>query len=111
LTHDDGDLPTHYSFKVKSKLEALQKEHQRLTRLSPREVADLKKAAGAKPGVPTEKEVRAVIAAMDERGAWVESGRLRHHGKNDDTRSVIESTTFIRNVGVLSRYLESRAGQ
>jgi hypothetical protein len=60
------------------------------------------------PAAPDEKEVRAVIAAMDARGAWVESGRLRYHGKDDDTREVIESTTFIRNIGVLSRCVGAR---
>jgi PelA/Pel-15E family pectate lyase len=104
LTHDDGDLPTHYGFKVKSRLDALEKEYNRLARLSAEELAALKKSrAEAEPAAPGEKEVRAVIAAMDARGAWVQSGRLRYHGKDHDTREVIESATFIRNIGVLSR--------
>jgi PelA/Pel-15E family pectate lyase len=107
LTHDDGDLPTHYSFKVNSRVDALEKEHQRLARLSPQELADLRKRqAETKPAVPGERQVREVMTALDERGAWVEDGRLRHHGKDDETRRVIDSRTFIRNVGVLSRYLE-----
>ena len=110
LTHDDGDLPTHYAFKVNNRLASLAKEHDRLAGLSPRELADLKKRlAEAKPAAPSEKDVRAVIAAIDERGAWIEPGRLRYHGTDDDTRQVIESRTFIKNVGVLSRYVESRS--
>jgi hypothetical protein len=68
---------------------------------------DDERAARAKraPGVPTAAEVRAVVDALDTRGAWVEDGRLKYHGKADDTRRVMESATFIRNVGVLSRYV------
>ena len=106
LTHDDSDVPTHYAFKVKGRVDALEKEHSRVARLSPSEMEALKKSrAETKPGRPSEKDVRAVVSALDERGAWVEPGRLRYHGKDDDTRQVIESTTFIRNVDVLSRYL------
>ena len=56
----------------------------------------------------TSQRPEQVIAAMDARGAWVESGRLRYHGKDDGTREVIESATFIRNIGVLSRYVGGR---
>jgi hypothetical protein len=109
LTHDDGDLPTHYAFKVKSRLDSLEKEYNRLAHLSPEALEAVKKSQReAKPVVPGEKEVRTIVAAMDTRGAWVEAGRLRYHGKDDDTREVIESTTFIRNIGVLSRYLGVR---
>ena len=110
LTYDDADVPTHYSFKVANRLDELAREHDRLARLKPPEMAALRsaRAASAQP-VPTPEEVRAVIAALDDRGAWVEAGMLRHHGKADDTRRVIETATFIRNVGVLSQFLGAGA--
>jgi hypothetical protein len=39
---------------------------------------------------------------MDERGAWVEPGRLRSH---DATRQIIDCRTFCRNVDVLSQFI------
>jgi hypothetical protein len=52
-----------------------------------------------------ETQVREIVAAQDDRGAWVEAGRLRYHGKADDTRQVIECRTFVENLGILSEYL------
>jgi PelA/Pel-15E family pectate lyase len=106
LTYDDSDVPTHYSFKVGSgRLNVLEREYQELTRLSPKELADRRERAKRTTlQLPSDSEVRAVIAGLDGRGAWVEDGRLRYHGPNDDTRRVIESATFIKNIGLLSRY-------
>ncbi len=53
------------------------------------------------------RKVVAVSSTPSTTGAWVETGRLRYHGKGDDTRRVIESQTFIRNVRVLSEYLSA----
>jgi hypothetical protein len=50
-------------------------------------------------------EVKAVVAAQDAQGRWIENGRLRYHGAQDSTTRVIRSATFIRNVETLSRYL------
>ena len=109
LTHDDGDVPTHYAFKVASRVEALEKEYQRVAGLTDAERAELReRVIKPKAATASEKEVRAVIAALDERGAWIEDGQLKYHGKNDNTRRVIESATFIRNIGILSRYVAGR---
>jgi hypothetical protein len=52
-----------------------------------------------------EEQVRRLIVALDDRGAWVEEGRLRYHGKADDTTRIIDSATFARNVDILGQYL------
>ena len=112
LTHDDADLPTHYGFKVPSKLDELQRRYDRVSAMSARQLAEARtpkpetaKAQNPKAAAALEQEARAVIAALDERGAWVEDGRLKYHPKNDPTTRVIASETFIRNAGVLGRYL------
>lgn len=107
LTYDDKDVPTHYGFKVSSKVDAIEREYQRLEKASSKELASLRDAAarGRSRSAPSDNEIRSVIAAMDERGAWVEMGRLRYQGDSDDTRQVIETSTFIRNIGLLSRYV------
>ena len=108
LTLDDGDLPTHYAFKVASRLDRIEREYDRLSKLSSDELAKLRKGINQKPHdeKPLEASVRRVIGALDDRGAWVESGTLRYHGANDNTRQVIDTRTFIRNIEVLSKYLK-----
>lgn len=104
LTYDDGDLPTHYGFKVGHNLDQLAGEHERLSRMTLSQLAAERRPATA-PAPPSDARIREIIAALDERGAWVENGRLLYHGADDDTRQVIRSATFIRNLDLLSRYL------
>ena len=109
LTYDDGDLPTHYSFKVANKLESLSRRHSELSGLTSEELARRRELRFAvRGGRPDPKEVEAIIQNLDDRGAWVEDGRLKYHGNADKTRRVIDSATFIRNLTLLSRYLDSR---
>ena len=107
LTYDDSDVPTHYAFKVDSGLDKLSQQFERVSKLTAEQVTALRKPAPEKLKVTPklEAQVRELIAALDERGAWVEDGRLRYHGAADDTQRVIDSTTFIKNLGVLSRYV------
>lgn len=107
LVYDDSDLPTHYGFKVSSKVDQLSRKFDELSKLS---ADDLAKRRERKPEPPRvtnslEEEVRSVIAALDDRGAWVEDGKLRYHGKRDDTMRIIESSTFAENIDLLSQYL------
>jgi len=109
LTYDDKDLPTHYGFKVSSRLDTLARQYSMLRGLSPEELKQRREARyQLRRGRPTERDVESVIAQMDDRGAWVESGRLRYHGGGDPTREVIESTTLIKNLTLLSQYLDRR---
>ena len=106
LTHSDADMPTHYGFKVSSKLDALQARYDALatkdwSRPKPEPVL-------AKPRAPDASEVRRVIAALDERGAWVDEGRMRYFGDGDDTRRVIDPRTFARNIRTLAQWIATR---
>jgi hypothetical protein len=104
LTYDDGDVPTHYSFKVGSNLDAIERELGRVSALVESGAAPRKpEPADATP--PSAGAVRQVIGGLDERGAWVEDGRLRYHGESDDTSRVIACETFIRNLDTLSRFI------
>jgi hypothetical protein len=105
LTYDDGDLPTHYAFKVADRTEAIAKEYERLRKLDP---AKLKKPEAPGPPQLTENlrvQVRGVLKALDAQGRWVDAGRLRFQEADDTTKRVIACQTFIRNAGVLSNYL------
>jgi hypothetical protein len=102
-------MPTHYSFKVGNGLASLSQQYERVSQLTGEQLAKLRTPAPDKPKLTPQLEAQArqLVDALDERGAWVEDGRLRYHGDADDTRRVIDSSTFIKNLGVLSRYVGS----
>ncbi len=103
LTYDDSDMPTHYSFKAKHSLVDIQ--------------ADVRSARAAErqSGTPAPKPVpmsdalreraQAAVDTLDDRGAWVEQGRLEYHGDDDPTTEIIDSKTFIRNVKTLADFI------
>lgn len=106
LTYDDSDTPTHYSFKVASHLDAIERAYEAaLARLGS---GSTDRRASVRATPPTGEEVRVAVNGLDERGAWVEDGRLRYHGDDDDTRRVIACDTFIRRLDVLARYIASK---
>lgn len=74
LTHDDSDCPTHYSFVVKSRLPQLRRDYTKATQAAWR-----KRDAVAKPKAVSEKDLRQIIAAIDDRGAFVTQGKLKYH--------------------------------
>lgn len=106
LTYSDADLPTHYGFQVSSNLDRLQRRFDEVSTWTPQQVqAERDKQPRPDKASSLEKRVREIIAAQDDRGAWVEDGRLKYHGKGDDTTRVISSATFIKNLDTLGRYL------
>ncbi len=112
LTKDDSDLPTHYGFKVTCKTDSLRKRYEKLS-AARAVVLENEKARlwgrNEKLTPPTEAEVRKIIAALDDRGAWVEQGKLKHHPEKNRERPIISSATFAKNLDVLSRYVASTA--
>jgi hypothetical protein len=104
LTFADDDLPTHYGFKVGSKLDAIEKAYERAKSLPPGGEKKKPPVRG-KPGAAQVAAVKAILAAQDERGRWVENGKLKYHGPDDPTRRVIDVQTYTRNVTSLASYL------
>ena len=110
LTYDDNDLPTHYGFKIGSNLVALEKEYADAT--SKPWQAPANKPFGKskkKPGDPgpLPADVRSIIAALDEQGRWLEQGKLKYQQDNNGEESILRTATFVKNVDVLSKYIES----
>lgn len=112
LTYRDDDMPTHYSFKVSHALDRIEREYQRAAaQAGAGEGSKQLKSQTPKnkrPGRPSPRmveQVKAVTAALDAQGRWVEDGTLRYHGKDDPTRRILDCGTFVRNVRVLSDYL------
>lgn len=105
LTYSDDDTPTHYSFKSGNGIDSIERTYRRLLKLDPKQLQPPPQKSPGKPSRRLIEQVRAVIAALDGQGRWVDRGRLRYHGSDDPTRQVINCGTFIRNVRTLSDYL------
>ncbi len=102
LTYDDRDLPTHYAFKVENNLAEIEAQYQKV--LAGQRSQDVPPMPG--PGRATRPSLSAVervINSLDERGSWMEKGRMKSAGGS--VTQVIRSQTFIANVDILSSYL------
>ena len=101
LTYDDTELPSHYGWKVPSRLEAIETEYQAL-------LATGRTAAKAPPLVELRDEVKQIIAALDGDGRWISTFAgepLYGQPKFKLGDLYINSAVFSRNLETLSRYL------
>ena len=100
ITYDRGQMPSHYQFVVDSRLDAIA---PRLRSLAG-EGADADASALSRDELA--KQVERIIKSMNSRGAWLEPGWVRNaQGKKVvPANGIILSETFIKNVGVLSRF-------
>lgn len=109
LTYDNADPPNHYAFQVGDGTEGIARRYEQLSKMSDEQLAALRQGSqhpARQKLTPTlTKQVAQVIASLDSRGAWVDSAKLRYHGKRDPTRKVIRCQTFVRNVKLLCDYL------
>ena len=96
LTYSDADIPTHYSFTVKSRLPALRQRYERLT------AQPWPLAISATPARrPKPQQIASIIRAMDTRGAWVEDGELKYWKQKG---RIISCRTFTTNIRALASY-------
>lgn len=102
LTYDDGDLPTHYAFKVADRLGDIESQYEALRAHGP-------DASGAgRSAEDLHHLVREAIATLDDQGRWLEAGTIPRYPPRPDSR-IIRSATFVRNAGALSEYLATAA--
>ena len=96
LTYSADDLPTHYGWFWPPRLDAIDAEYKKLA---------AGETAEPKPGPASlRRKAQAAIAALDDRGAWVEKGSLRFHKAPNDA-GVIRSQTFADHVAALARFI------
>ena len=104
ITYSDANTPTHYAFKVGSRLDRIEARYKALADRPWRPPA----TRAARPSRPSPAAIRRIIDAMDDRGAWVEDGRLRYWGKDDPTTQVIDPKTFIAYIRTLAAYVSQQ---
>lgn len=107
LTYDDSDMPTHYGFKTGSNLRKLRARYEQLKDLNSQQLQAIgeKERQRSQRQAPSAAAVQAIVDALDERGAWVEPGRLKYVKKVPAEQPMIRSETFIENLEKLSRFL------
>lgn len=108
LTYDDSDLPTHYGFKVGSKLSRLRSQYEQSLKapLDDSPIWTTVRSA-PKPGASLNRDAAKLVSTMDSRGAWLESSQLKAKGNDTRKRSIITTKTFMRNLRTLSRFIGS----
>jgi len=112
LTYDDSDMPTHYGFKVSSKLAKLRSSYETSLTAPPNHSAIWTKERSApKPYSSLTKAAEELVEAMDSRGAWLESGELKAKGNDTREQKIITTTTFARSLRTLSRFVGSMKRQ
>ncbi|MFN9719022.1 MAG: pectate lyase [Planctomycetota bacterium] len=87
LTYSDNNLPTHYGFKGRSKVDRLEKDYESQLR------GDAPK--GRKPNVKSlTRDAARILAELDDSGRWLKNGK-------------IESSVFAVNMTNLAEYLQA----
>ncbi len=108
LTYDDSDLPTHYGFKVNSQLDSIRQTYEHLL-ATPNPVTP---GPARDPPIRLTKRLQnsahAIVKALNQDGAWIESGQLKYQKHASPTESIIDVRTFIRNIDILSRYVSAQ---
>lgn len=105
LTYSSDDMPTHYAFIVSSGLDRIERDYRALLENGPAEEPPVRRARAPRITDRLAREAAEIVAALDDRGAWVTPGRLRYHGGDDGTREIIESRVFIDRLQTLARFI------
>lgn len=107
LTYSDADMPTHYCFKYSSGLAKLRRAYERLAAADPEQLREASRPVASRPRLSSRliEQTRQVVEAQDDCGRWVERGWLRSFDEEEQSGRVISCRTFVKNIGVLGRYL------
>lgn len=102
LVYDDGDLPSHYGWKVASRLASIQSAYDAAAGHS---ASTPTRAAAADTGAEAAKQI---VAALDHQGRWVSvyrGERLTGQPKFEAGFQYLSSDVFSRNLEKLSDFL------
>ncbi len=101
LSHDDSNLPSHYGWKSRSKLDVIKKNYRLVAGGSP---FPEKRPSG---------DVQEIIDSLDDQGRWIsvaDGGRLVGQAKFATGEKYLSSKLFAENLVVLSDWLKKRQG-
>jgi hypothetical protein len=101
LTYDDSQLPSHYSWKSSSRLDALESRYEALSQGKTPE-------SDSRGGDDLARRALAVIDSLDEQGRWIstfENERLVGDQRFETGDEYISSAVFADNLEVLAAYV------
>jgi len=104
LTYESDDVPTHYGFVVKNKLNDLESRYRKLLKASPKQLASLRfpeRRVRLTPSLTA--KAKSAIESLNARGAWTVQGELR--SANLKNVPIIETRVFIKNLVTLANYV------
>lgn len=106
LTYSDADMPTHYGFKTGSKLDAIEREYDRVKKTPWAELNKArKKGFAGPPSAQLVEKTKAAIASLDDQGRWLQKGHLKTYEAGGPDERILSTDTFNENVMTLSRYI------
>lgn len=109
LTHDDGDVPTHYGWKVGSgKLERIERTFAELSSAPGKKSAADRKQ---RPAKVSEDRVREILSRLDDQGRWISKAtgeRMTGQPKFGAEQAFVSSAVFCQNLEALSAYVASQ---
>ena len=108
LTYSDADLPTHYGFKARSRLEAIRTQLERQAATVDSDVPAAKAFQQQRPPEMTEALAAAaakLVASQRDDGAWVEPASFRARSRIPEGADCLSSYTIHANVLTLARYI------
>jgi len=103
LTYDNSNMPTHYSFLNRHRLKSIRQAYEKLKENGPPAAAPEPRQRSASSRLKA--NVIKIIDALDERGAWVEPGKLKYHDEENPTTHIIDCRTFAKNIRTLSEFV------
>lgn len=104
LTHNDGDVPSHYGWKIASRIDDLQRRFERLQQ-SPQTKATLGAARS------DASQVMKILADLDEQGRWIstyDGEMIVGQPKFKSGEKYIASAVFSCNLEALSDFIKPR---
>jgi PelA/Pel-15E family pectate lyase len=107
LTFDDNDVPTHYGFKVGSRLDRLERQYADLRADQDRSATNSGASLARRPSAA---RVREILAGLDDQGRWISGKtgeRLVGQPKFSPQEQFISSAVFCRNLETLSAFVAS----
>lgn len=101
LTYDDSNLPSHYAWKIHSRLDNIEARYNRLKR-------DASVTTASRTAADLQQQVRQINENLDEKGRWLSTYQGEHfvgQPKFKLNTPYIASEVFSRNIETLSEYL------
>ncbi|MBX3179531.1 MAG: pectic acid lyase [Candidatus Hydrogenedentes bacterium] len=108
VTYSDADMPTHYSFKSPSQLDAIEAHYEQLAAIPEGEWTPRRLVRPATPGKTSDvlaDQAAKILKAQREDGAWVEPAPARDRSRIEKGTPMLDARTFSRNIVTLARFI------